>query len=205
MTTVLPTSFLPARVYFSSINKSDKVIIDVNESFPKQTIRNRSFILSANGLLKLSIPLSSRKNHSLTKDIQIDYSYSWQLQHIRALEAAYNSSAFFLFYQDELFSLINQKEKFLIDYNLQLTEWLLKKLKIETDIFFTDEYVHSYPKEEYKDYRNVLSYKQYQSPILPESNYETYFQTFSEKFDFFKNLSVIDLLFNEGNNASNLL
>lgn len=205
MTTILPSAYLPSRVYFSAIKNTSEIIIDIHETFPKQTIRNRSFILSANGVLKLSIPLASRKNNTLTKDIQVDYSYSWQKQHIRALESAYNSSAFFLYYKDELFELLCSKKKFLLDYNTSITNWLLNKLKIESTIAYSDTFRTEYPTGNFNDYRSLLSYKQYQEPVIAEANYNRYFQTFSDKFDFHPNLSVLDLLFNEGNNTINLL
>ncbi|MEI7596661.1 MAG: WbqC family protein [Bacteroidota bacterium] len=198
---VLPTSYLPCRAYFSHVKSNSEITIEIYESFQKQSSRNRAFIYTSNGIQTLSIPLSSRKNHQLTKDITIDYTTRWQDIHWRAIESAYNSSPFFLYYKDELFTLLYKQEKFLIDFNLNLLNWLLKKIKIKSMINYSQNFENLNTNIVFQD----LTQKQYKSSLLNNYSDKQYVQVFQAKHGYIDNLSCIDLLFNEGPNTISLI
>ena len=193
---ILPSAFFPPIAYFTAL-KDNRCIIDIYESFPKQTIRNRLFIASANGILKLSIPIEKYPNHTLTKDIRLQESNEGATTIWRSLESAYNRSAYFEYYKDELKDKIFKKNDFLIDYNQEILAWLLSKLKLRADIEYSSDYIPSSGIES-RDMRGQLSYK---TPPSTGDGFN-YFQVFEDKLGFIPNLSILDLLFSQGPESS---
>ncbi len=197
---LFPLFYLPPVEYFSQLLKfKDHIQFEKWEHFPKQTYRNRASIHSPNGKLDLIIPVVKGANqHSLIKDVKISYDFNWQRMHLMSLQTSYRSSAYFEFYEDNLMPFYENKIKFLFDYNEQLMMLLLKSLKIKTTFLFTDEYeaVHE----------NAIDFRE---NIHPKKNIKTvgkpYFQVFEERNGFIPNLSIVDLLFNQGPQAINYL
>ena len=98
------TAYLPPIAFYASILKTDVYIMEKFETYVKQTYRNRCHIMTANGLLPLSIPIEKPNgSRSRMKDIQISNSVNWQANHWKAIESAYNKSPFFLYCITELF------------------------------------------------------------------------------------------------------
>ena len=123
---LVSTSYLPSIQYFGKIVNASEIWIEAMENFPKQTLRNRCFIYAANGPLCLTIPVvKKQKPFQATKDILIDYTYSWQKIHWRSLVSAYNSSPYFQYYDYILEPFYNKKTKFLFDFNNELIIKLL--------------------------------------------------------------------------------
>ncbi len=191
---LLSTAYLAPANYFAALLSHPIVIIEAHEYFVKQSYRNRCEILGANGKQVLSIPLLNRKNKSLTKDIRIDTKTAWQMQHWRSIESAYNSSPFFEYYQDELLPLFEKKFDFLLDFNAELQETILQLLEIKLAVHYTKEYVTEF--DTCWDARNHFSPKQKVENTLPP-----YIQVFENKFEFIPNLSILDVLFNLGNES----
>ena|ERR1700754_3481268 len=199
---VLPMFYLPPVEYFVRLNtyKPD-ILIEREEHFPKQTYRNRANIYSPEGILTLVVPvIKGSKNHTKIKDVKISYDFDWQRLHWQSLGACYRRSAYFEYYEDD-FAAFYQKQKqipFLFDYNEQLLQLLLKLTKIKTGISFTDEYHAEYPS--IPDFRNTIHPKK-----ETEFEQKPYFQVFEERKGFLKNLSIVDLLFNQGPQSINYL
>jgi hypothetical protein len=191
---VFPTAYMPPVIYFALLLKCNDIVIETQETFPKQTWRNRATISTAQGLLDLTIPVvKPRGNKTITAEIEIDNTKKWQNNHWRAIEAAYNKSPYFLYYKDTLQSLIYNDEKLLLDYNDALLRFFLACFKMEKNIVFTTEYILI---PENKDLRQLLTPKK--SPLFALEQFPTYYQVFSDRFPFFPNLSVLDLIVNEG-------
>ena len=116
-------------------------VIEQYEFFRKQTIRNRCYILGANGKLILSIP-RKRKSSSKTilKDIQISYDSPWQKQHWKSITSAYRSSAYFEYYENLFAPLYQKNEKFLVDFNCKLQETIFNCLQIEDSSILRKSY-----------------------------------------------------------------
>ena len=190
---LLSTAYLPPIKYFANILQFDLCKIEIHENYIKQTYRNRCNILTANGLLNLSIPVNKVDgNHTLCKDIQISYASNWQSNHWRAIESAYNKSPFFLYYRDDLEKFYTQTYELLIDYNTELLKFILKKLGISKEINFTNDFIPV--NNSINDLRYSINPKTVQEKII----FPHYYQVFEAKHDFMPNLSIIDLLFNEG-------
>jgi len=191
---VFPTSYFPPIEYFYQLYKYPIGTIDIFENYIKQSYRNRCIIFSANGKLPLSIPvIKTTGNHTKVKDIKIDYQQSWQRMHSRSIESAYNSSPFYLYYKDHLEHFFEKKHKFLIDLNFEILQVLFKLTKIHCEVKFSENYFE--PDDKIIDFRKNITpkIKQENSAVFPE-----YTQVFSDKHGFISNLSILDLLFNEG-------
>lgn len=198
---LLPMFYLPPVEYFTQLNKfKPDVWIERDEHFPKQTYRNRANIYSPDGQLALVVPVvKGSKVHTPVKDVKISYDFNWQRLHWMSLQACYRRSAYFEYYEADFAPFYEQKTTHLFDYNQQLLELLLRLLKIKTALNYTSEYEAKYPAE-VADLRYTMNAKK---DVTTEQ--KPYFQVFEERNGFLKNLSIIDLLFNQGPQAVNYL
>lgn len=190
---LLSTTYLGTIEFFANIIVADEVLMEQHEHYIKQTFRNRCTIATANGLQSLTIPvIKVNGNHTKMKDILIAYDERWQILHWRTIVSAYSNSPYFLYYKDLLEPFYFKEFKFLIDFNFQLLEEILDILEINRKISFTELFKVN-PENNLVDLRNSFHPK-----VKSDQNFSPYIQVFAEKFEFFPNLSIIDLLFNEG-------
>ena len=197
---VLPMFYLPPVDYFVQLNtyKPD-ILIEKEEHFPKQTYRNRANIYSPDGVLALVVPvIKGSKNHTKVKDVKISYDFMWQRLHWQSLQACYRRSAYFEFYEDDFVPFYEKQITYLFDYNEELLNLLLKLAKIKTELNYTNEYQPEYPN--LHDFRFSIHPKK-----ESEIQQKPYFQVFEDRKGFMKNLSIIDLLFNQGPQTINYL
>lgn len=191
--------------YFSSIAqyvaiaKAEEIIFEIQDNFQKQTYRNRCYIYGANGKQLLNIPVLKANSKQAARDVQIDYTEDWQLQHLKSITSAYNSSPFYEFFDLELENLYKQKEKYLLDFNFKCHEFVVEHAQLETTDYTKTLQFEKKP-EKVKDYRFLVDAKSQQ-----KFGFEPYYQIFSEKHGFIENLSILDLLFMEGGNTLNYL
>ena len=191
---LLPTSYFAPIGYYAILLQNENCAIEQYEHFVKQSIRNRCEIYGANGRLILSVP-KQRKASSKTpiKDIRIAYHHPWQKQHWKSICSAYRSSAYFEFFEDLFAPLFEEKQEFLLDFNLKLQEVVFKCLQEKNNSILTK----SYQKQgELNDFRNAS---------FQIKNQEKYHQVFESKCGFIPNLSILDLLFNLGPESSDYL
>ena len=190
---LLSTAYLPPVLYFAHIAKARTVYLEKKETYTKQTYRNRCEIYSANGKLRLSIPvIRVNGNHTKINDIIISHSENWPRAHWRAFESAYNSSPYFLYYKDALAPFFNDRHTSLFEYNTSLLNTILELLELYPEIRFTETY--SQANDDLVDLRNKIS----PDISISKDHFPEYQQVFSEKSGFLPNLSILDLLFNEG-------
>jgi len=197
---VLPMFYLPPVEYFVKLNTyRANILVEKEEHFPKQTYRNRANVYTPDGVLGLTVPvIKGSKNHTKVKDIKISYDFNWQRLHWLSLQACYRRSAYFEYYEDELAPFYEKKFDYLFDYNGQLLQFVLKAMKMKIDYGFTESYEASY--EDLADFRESINPKQ-----ETDFNQNQYFQVFEERRGFLKNLSIVDLLFNQGPHSVNYL
>ncbi|MBO4615030.1 MAG: WbqC family protein [Bacteroidales bacterium] len=194
MTALLSTAFFPNVQYMSKF-LAGNVVIEKYETYPKQTYRNRCNILSANGVLPLSVPVQ-KNYHTLTKDIRIDYSEMWQRNHLTALKSAYKNSAFYDYYFYKFERFFEKKENFLIDLNENVLQALFSVLKIDADYSYTADYI--FDSADYADFRESISPKPSKNRLDETFAAKPYTQVFCDRFEFVPNLSILDLIFNVG-------
>jgi hypothetical protein len=193
MKTVLSSVYAGNLMYYSVLTKSSQVYIDGFENFHKQSYRNRCVISSPNGPLKLIIPII-RISKNIVKDVKIDNHQNWRKIHWKSLESSYRSSPYFEFYEDEFKPLYFEKKiEYLLDFNQQLNLVLLKSLNLDTEIIFSDSYIEKEGK--INDFRDIIRPSSRLTETVKKIKYS---QVFQESQDFIYNLSVYDLLFNQG-------
>lgn len=191
---VYPTYF-PNIAHFVAMFKSDTVSFEHCDNYQKQTYRNRCSIYAANGRLDLNIPIHhSHHNRQLSKHIEVVQSEEWQSQHLKSLHSAYSRSPFYEFYIDEIEPLFLKPVTRLIDFNLDCIQVIFDCLQIP----FEYELTNSFEKQltELKDARDLSNARK---EIV--QNFEPYTQVFSNSHGSISNLSILDLLFNEGPNS----
>ena len=200
MIPLLPTSYLPPLAYVAEIAHHGEVLIESHETFHKQTYRSRCEIYGANGILPLSIPVfKPGGSHTKTKDIQISYHNGWQHVHWISLLSAYNASPYFLYYKDYFEQFYFKKYKYLIDFNTELLETIIRLIGKKCVISYTEQYKNKCI--DVIDMRNAFNKRGKTKPSILVS----YYQVFSCKYGFLPNLSIVDLLFNEGKQSLNYL
>jgi hypothetical protein len=196
---LMSTAYLPPAEYFSLIVNADTILIEKEENYLKQSYRNRCYLLSAHGTQILSVPVleGSRRKVSV-KDIRIDYSKRWQQVHLGALCASYRASPYFEFFFDAIEKIILNNHTFLIDLNMDLTEFACSILGIEKKILFTIDFEP--PGNADSDFRYSLSPKK-------ESSYQLkdYIKVFNNGPVVDSRISIVDLIFNNGREAVDFL
>ena len=189
---VFHPTYFPTIYQYAKMLQSRKVVFEVEDNYQKQTYRNRCFIYGANGKQLLNVPVTKVSGKQKTKDILINYSANWQKEHVKSLISAYKSSPFFEFYIDELMPVFMEQKKYLLDLNIFIFSKLNEALQIDIPFKMTADY----GKEIDNDFRYLVNAKKEISLNLPK-----YTQVFQKKHGFIPNLSILDLLFNEGPNA----
>lgn len=207
---LLSTAFFPPVEYFAKIAegftlspdevKPSLVWIEGCEIYQKQSYRNRFKFYAENGVQMISVPIiHDGGTHSIPiRDIRIDWDANWLIRCERAIISAYEGSAYFDYYKDELFAILDSKPEKLFDLNMQLLEFFLRKTGIAAEVRITEEFT-SFGSDKYgEDLRDVIHPKKQNDILERLSLKKPYFQVFAQKHGFISNLSIMDLLFNEG-------
>ena len=187
--------------YYSALCKASKITIDSNEHFEKQSYRNRCVIAGANGRLNLIVPVKRKIGKNKLKEVRVDNSQNWRKLHWKSLESAYRTSPYFEYFEHDFYPIyMENKYDFLLDLNKDIQGVILKNLQIEVPIIYSSSYIDNV--DGCIDLRNDIHPKKspskfYNSPI--------YTQVFQDKMNHIPNLSILDLLFNEGPMAYELL
>jgi hypothetical protein len=195
----LEIHYLPCLEYMSLLVHSSHVDFEVMENFPKQTYRNRTYLLGANGVECLTVPtlhLSEKK--ILMKDIQIDYQQDWQRRHLGAIQAGYGKAPFYEYFEPDIRDIFAKKNKFLVDLNIDLIRLIMKILNADLSYSFTDQF-HS---KSSLSYWNQIKAKQ-DWHLRSNVKVIPYRQCFGDSF--VPNLSILDLLMNHGRESKNIL
>ncbi len=199
MSIVIHPTYFPTVANFVAIAKASTIVFEMDDNFLKQTYRNRLYIYGANGKLCLNIPvIHSQKNREKYRNVKIFNDDAWQSLHWKSLISAYRTSPFFEYYEDDLKHLFTKKFDLLMDFNLSCFKVICECLQLEVNINKTTTYQKTI--ENKTDLRYLVHAKK-----EPNYNFEDYTQVFSNKHGYIPNLSILDLLFNEGPNALNYL
>ena len=191
MTQVLTIAWCPPVEYFALLAKYSSVYMEACENYQKQSYRNRCRIYAENGVQNLHFPVRHRDGTFCLpiREIEVDYSTPWVAKAERCIETAYSSSAFFEYYRDEFFAILDAQPRTLWELDMRTIRFFMAKIGLKTEILptgaFAADHVDIHPKRP--------------NAILQELGLERpYYQVFSERNGFIPNLSVMDLLFNEG-------
>lgn len=204
MNVLLSTAYWPNMQYMYYVFNANQITIEKHEHYQKQSFKNRTQILSANGKLNLSIPIINA-NKQLITEVEICYKQNWQKQHWRALTSAYKNSPYFEFFEDDIKQFYSTEYQNLFQYNLKQLQLIFKLLNQPKQLTFTNYYQ-----------KQILGAIDLREIIHPKLNFEEdtiatpflktpYYQTFAAKFNFTPNLSVLDAIFNVGLQTFKLL
>ena len=139
---IFSSHYLAPIAYYFYLIDSKNITIDIYENFVKQTYRNRCCILSPNGIQSLTVPLIKARQRKLTKNARISYDDNWRKMHWKSLEAAYRSSPYFEYYEDDFFPFYHGKEyNYLIDFNWDLEQKIIELLNCNVNIEKSTAYV----------------------------------------------------------------
>jgi hypothetical protein len=202
---LLSTAYFPDIQYFRAIYNNTEIFLEQFENFPKQSFRNRAYIMTDHGKMSLNIPLEKVNSKHLTKDVRISQRENWQSKHWHAIVSAYNSSPFFEYFRDEIEEFFAGKYEFLLDFNTQILYKILNMLDIKREIKLTEDYVFEDASNGFEDLRGKIHPKKAQIEGVNYYDSKPYPQVFDSKFPFEPNLSIIDLIFNTGEEAVNYL
>lgn len=198
-TSLLSSAYCAPIQWFQKLNRYDAVVIEQHDNFLKQTFRNRCVIATANGTQTLTIPVEkSDGDKCLMRDIRISDHGNWRRLHWNALATAYGDSPFFDYYADDLRPFYEKRFAFLLDFNMQMTVKLCELLDITPNISLSEEYVKDV-ESGVDDFREVIRPKH----PMPDADFipKPYYQVYAQRHGFIPNLSILDLLFNMGNEA----
>src|SRR5690606_12418513 len=198
-TILLHPSYFPSIEQMAAVAQAEKVVFEIQDNYQKQTDRNRTLIAHSNGKLLLNIPIKHNitGKRQKTKDVIVENDFPWQEQHWKSLQSAYRTSPFFEYYEDDLEPLFTKPVEGLLEHNFKIFNLLCELLGIEVEISKTASFE---TKPEITDLRFLIDAKR-QTDLHPEIYTPVHVATHS----FLPNLSVLDLLFNEGPNALSYL
>ena len=201
-TALLQTTYFGPIQWYQKLYRYDQTLIEQYDSYQKQTYRNRCVIATANGLQALTVPVEhdtlNIKNEIIkVKDLRISDHNNWRRIHWNALQSAYNESPFFDYYADDIRLFFEKKYEFLVDFNEAIRQTVCNLLDIHPQVSYTTDF--SRQPSDIDDYREVINAKHPQ----PDEDFQPrrYWQVFEGKHGFQANLSILDLLFNMGNEA----
>ena len=182
-----PLYLAPVPLYVQ-LYKCDELVINGDEPFVKQTFRSRAVIATENGAQSLTIPVIHDGGRTAMRDVRISEHGNWRHQHWNAMVSAYRKSPFFDYYADDFAHFFEERDGFLMDFNLRLHSVVSELLGLERDIRIVDN--------EYIDLRRIAEPK----ALAEVEGYtaQPYYQVFAQRNGFVPNLSIVDLLFNMG-------
>lgn len=204
MKALLSSTYFGPVQWYQKLHRYEECLIEQYESFIKQTYRNRMVIATTNGPLALTIP-TNHGDSMLMKDIRISDHANWRHVHWNAILSAYGESPFFEYYQDDIRIFFEKRYEFLFDFNMEITEKMIELLDIRPKISVTDEYLPKLSEEQRMKSEELIDFRDAIRPKKPlpdpEFTPKRYYQVYEQKHGFLPNMSILDLLFNEGNEA----
>ena len=201
---ILPCCYLAPVSHYSAYYRADEVQLEVCDHFTKQTLRNRCWIDSPNGALALTVPVVKPEGKTVMKDIRISDHGNWRHQHWTALESSYRQSPFFEYYADDFVPFYEKKWEFLADYNEELMALVTSLLDIQKPVTRTKT-----PSDSPVRGRNLgigameMRNLDVDSAVMSSPPHGgvrggLYYQVFASRHGFLPDLSIVDLLFNQG-------
>ena len=191
---LIESHYFPCVEYISKSLSVNNFIIESQENFIKQSLRNRCYILSSQKIDKLIVPIKKTNNNTKICNIIVNNDSKWYNHHLKSIYTCYGKAPYFIHYIEKINKILKSHTKYLIDLNFKILEYIFEILRIDVNILFTTQY------------QQVSYFKDLRNKILKNKighNFKNYTQLFGENFQ--PNLSILDLIMCEGPNAINFL
>ena len=210
---LLSTAYFPPVSYLALLAREmtlspDRVLpsqvsLEACENYQKQSYRNRCYILAGDGVQMLQVPVVHGDSWLIT-DVRVDYSTPWVVRTQRALDTAYETAAYYEYYRDELFALLDAQPETIWELNLRALRFLMEKTGVACTLEPTKAFIA--PDTQADDYRYSLHPKRPDTVLAELGLDKPYYQVFQDRMcGFTQKLSCLDLLFNEGPDSINWL
>ena len=190
------------RCYAAMLINGGEVVIDATESrLPLRHSHHRYLIDAPNGVVKLTVPLEGDSNAMpvIMKDVRLSEHGNWRHLHWGALYSSYGKSPFFDYIADDLHRIIaDGAQERLLDFNMQLHNLIVDfmDLPITTRVAVSEQDVAEALERDSLDLRGKIGGKR--GDKMPIADVP-YYQLWSQRRQgFTPNLSILDLLMNEG-------
>lgn len=191
MLPVFPTCYFGSIEYYRSLCQFEEIQFEAKEHFIKQTARSRCEILGANGVLRLSIPVIKHQgSHTSTDEVLLNDRENWRKNHWKSIESSYASSVYFDYYGTEIKELLFSDTTSLLDFNLAIHNKILSWLDLDITHNLTSDFHDNLPLS--------LDYRSQNFESSTNSSHSSYTQVFREKNECVSNLSILDLVLNQG-------
>ncbi|MGM9705656.1 MAG: WbqC family protein [Prevotella sp.] len=191
---LLSSAYFGPVQWYQKLHRYDRCTIERHDNYVKQTYRNRCVIATANGPQTLTVPIERYDGDKCPmRDIRISDHGSWRHLHRNALVSAYGESPFFDYYADDVLPFFERRWTYLFDFNMEIMSTMCSLLDIEPTVDASDEYLTDADAD---DYRDAIRPKH----PLDDPSFEPrpYYQVYALRHGFLPNISILDLLFNEG-------
>ncbi|MBR5149908.1 MAG: WbqC family protein [Bacteroidaceae bacterium] len=180
--------YLAPVAQYVRLYSADRLLLDVDSPYVKQTYRNRAVIAAENGALALTVPVVHNGVQPM-RDVRISDHGNWRRMHWNAIASAYKKSPFFDYYADDFRPFYENKIEFLVDFNMQLHATVCELLGLDVPVVELSGDNGAMA----EDIRSLAQ------PVdgsvlccMP------YYQVFERRNGFLPNMSIADLLFNMG-------
>ena len=205
VTILIESHYFPSIQYFSKFFLHPSLMLEQQENYVKRSFRNRTHIATANGLLRLSVPLEKGKNQQQSiQEVCISYEENWQSKQWTAICSAYGNAPFFEYYVDDFQPLFEEQDTYLFEHNLKILQTIFFVLDISPTIEFSETYLTK-TTPDICDFRNKINPKTINSIIDTSYQNIPYQQVFAEKNGYLPNLSILDLIFCKGPETISIL
>ena len=186
-----PLYLAPIPLYVQ-LYAADALLVDDVSPFVKQTYRSRAVIATENGSQQLTIPVVHDGGKMTMRDVRISEHGNWRHQHWNAIVSAYRKSPFFEYCADDFAHFYEERDGFLMDFNLRLHGVVSELLGLERKVkFLSDE-----APDAAVDLRRIAEPKALEA--FDGVMLQPYYQVFAQRNGFIPSLSIADLLFNMG-------
>ena len=188
-----PLYLAPVPLY-AQLYAADALVVDDISPFVKQTYRSRAVIAAESGAQQLTIPVIHDGGRVAMRDVRISGHGNWRHQHWNALVSAYRKSPFFEYYADDFAHFYEEKDGFLLDFNMRLHTVVSELLGLERDVRLLS--AGDVDAVTAVDVRSVAEPKALAA--MQCAGGQPYYQVFAQRNGFIPSLSIVDLLFNTG-------
>ncbi len=222
---ILQPAYLPWLGFFEQMSRCDIFVFLDDVQYTKNDWRNRNRVKTKEGLQWLTVPIIYKSGQKI-KDVRIHNSFPWFKKHLQAMKTWYSKSKFFKNYVEELDDLLKRRWIFLVDLDIDLTQWTMKKLGLTPKLILSSELSinnrdkqlrlieicntlncsYFYEGISGQNYIEVDLFKNHEITVEFQDYHHPYHnQLWLKEQGFISHLSIIDLLFNHGPESLSIL